>query len=130
MAIYNEYKWTAVRKDDGTREAYIFHGYGQSEAEALQHVDFWYGTGGKLSVDYRIIKTEVVNSISEYPFEAEDLLLKAFKSKKDSIASIMSSDMGSKDKESLIRVIENEDPVFFQMLDTVCRDWFIKALRQ
>lgn len=129
MGLYNEYRWTATMKRDGTKTPYILYGYGKTEDEAIHHADFWFGTGGKLSEDYIINKTDVVRSFADYPYEAEDLLRYSFVHKNESIARVRTSGMTLEDQESLVRVIENEDPVSFKLLDTACQDSFISVLR-
>ena len=122
--IYNHYAFTMTKKKDETKERWHGWATGSTVEEAIQHADFWHAEGDKLGEDFDILETRIKGTSTEYPYEDEDIMRRAFANKEDTIARIEAAGMSDLDKHDLKLVVEKEDAATFNVLPTACRDWF------
>ena len=125
--MYNNYKIMMIHKGD--KNFYSTECIGTTVAEAIEHYDFWCAKGDRISEDFEILKAIVTSTTTDYPYEYEDLMKKAFASKTETIARLEKSRACARDKEDLKEIIENEDASKFWTLSTLCRDRFWEFMR-
>ena len=126
-AQYNRYEFKLLNKE--TKKVYLAWEYGRTVEEAVQHNSFWEAPGQRIGELFEIIGTKIESTTDKYPYEAEDLLKKAFAEKEETLKKLELGRANPQDKEDLRAVIENEAPWDFWPLDTLCRDRLFEIMK-